>query len=71
LEFGAFDLGVLDLAVLPDFFEMSGGLAMSGIWDESGGEKRAIRRRHPHHRVDADMTLSVGGSFSLAAAKPV
>ena len=39
LEFGAFDFGVL-----PDFFGLSGGFAMTRIWDESGGEKRAIRR---------------------------
>jgi hypothetical protein len=54
LEFGAFDFGIL-----PDFLGLSGGLAMSGIWDESGGEKRAIRRGGAHRRRDADRTLSV------------
>jgi len=44
----ALEFGALDLAVLPDFFEASGGLAMVGIWDESGGEKRAIRCRQAH-----------------------
>jgi hypothetical protein len=36
LEFGVFDFGVLT-----GFFGWSGFFAMSRIWDESGGEKRA------------------------------
>jgi hypothetical protein len=40
----------LDLGVLPDFFVLSGGLAIRRIWDESGGDKRAIRCRHTHQQ---------------------
>jgi hypothetical protein len=43
LEFGALEFGALDFAVFPAFFGESGGLTISGIWDESGGDKRAIR----------------------------
>src|SRR6478736_6905991 len=32
LDFGALDLEVLDLGVLPDFLGVSGDFAMSGIW---------------------------------------
>jgi GSH-dependent disulfide-bond oxidoreductase len=49
-------------------------LAISGIWDESGGEKRAIRCDHAHQRADADMTLSVEvsrrGASLLRAHRP-
>src|SRR5882757_5335174 len=43
LEFGVFEFGVLELGVLPDFLGVSGFFAMTGIWAESGGEKRAAR----------------------------
>jgi hypothetical protein len=37
----ALELGAFDFAVLPGFLGLSGDLAISRIWDESGGEKRA------------------------------
>ena len=53
LGFGALDLEVLDLGVLPGFLGVSGVFAMAGIWDESGGEKRVkarVRTRGVHCR---------------------
>ena len=57
----------LDLGVLPGFFLLSGGLAIFRIWDESGGEKRAIQRDHSLQRADADRTLSVDVSRRVAS----
>jgi hypothetical protein len=58
LDFGALDFGTLDFGVLPDFFGLSGGFAISGIWGESGCHERAIRRRPAPENADADTTLS-------------
>src|SRR5271169_4014440 len=40
----AFELGAFGFGVLPDFLGESGVFAMTGIWDESPAEKRAMSK---------------------------
>src|SRR6202034_2703880 len=44
-ELGVLELDALDFGAFAGFFGVSGFFAMTGIWDESGGEKRAKAAR--------------------------